>query len=71
MTAHPNQENNRVRAYAGIETEKDSSAVISECLEKGVLVLKAKDKVRLLPPLNISMEELEKAVAVLKEACAV
>ena len=55
----------------GIETEKDSSAVISECLEKGVLVLKAKDKVRLLPPLNISMEELEKAIAVLKEACAV
>lgn len=54
----------------GVETEKDASDVIAVCRENGVLVLKAKNKVRLLPPLNIPMELLEKAVDVLKRACA-
>ena len=53
----------------GIETAKDASAVVAECMANGVLVLKAKTKVRLLPPLNIPMEQLEKAIAVLKAAC--
>ena len=51
----------------GLETEKDAKEVVSLCRDKGVLVLTAKTKVRLLPPLNISMEELEKAVNVIKE----
>lgn len=50
----------------GIETEKDASEVVKKCMENGVLVLKAKNKVRLLPPLNISDKELEKAVEVIK-----
>lgn len=54
----------------GIETEKDASQVIQELREAGVLVLKAKNKVRLLPPLNISMENLKKAVNRIKEVCA-
>ena len=49
----------------GIETEKDASEVIAECREKGVLVIKAKNKVRLLPPLNIKKEELKKAIDVI------
>lgn len=53
----------------GIETEKNASAVISECIDNGVLVIKAKNKVRLLPPLNIPMEVLEKAVKVIAQAC--
>ncbi|MBQ3085631.1 MAG: aspartate aminotransferase family protein [Clostridia bacterium] len=53
----------------GIETERPAGEVIAACHAKGVLVIKAKDKVRLLPPLNITMEQLEKAVAVIKE-CA-
>ena len=53
----------------GIETEKDASKVISECIDNGVLVIKAKEKVRLLPALNIPMEQLEKAIEVLKNAC--
>ncbi len=53
----------------GIETEKDASQVISECMANGVLVLKAKTKVRLLPPLNIPMELLEKAIEIIKNAC--
>ena len=44
--------------------------VLAACREKGVLVIKAKDKLRLLPALNIPMEQLQKAVAVIKECCA-
>lgn len=54
----------------GIETEKDASAVISECRERGVLVIKAKNKVRLLPALNIPDELLNKAVETIKAVCA-
>lgn len=54
----------------GIKTEKDASEVINACMKKGVLVIKAKDKVRLLPALNIPMELLEQAVGVIKEVCA-
>ncbi len=50
----------------GIETEKDAGEVIAECREKGVLVIKAKNKVRLLPPLNIKKEELGRALDVIK-----
>ncbi len=54
----------------GIETEKDAGQVIQELREAGVLVLKAKNKVRLLPPLNISMQNLKKAVELIKKVCA-
>ena len=53
----------------GIETEKDAGEVIAECRENGVLVIKAKNKVRLLPALNIPFELLEKAVNVIIDAC--
>lgn len=51
----------------GIETEKDASAVIAACMQRGVLVIKAKNKIRLLPALNIPWAELKKAIAILKE----
>ena len=54
----------------GIETEQDASDVIAKCRENGVIAIKAKHKVRLLPALNIPMHELQKAVAVIKAACA-
>ena len=53
----------------GIETVKDASEVIAECRKNGVLVIKAKNKVRLLPALNIPDELLEKAVDVIINAC--
>lgn len=52
----------------GVKTEKTADEVVASCRENGVLVIKAKDKVRLLPPLNISEEDLEKAVLVIKAA---
>ena len=49
----------------GIDPERDCSTVISECLEEGVLVLSAHGKVRLLPALNIPLDQLDQALAVL------
>jgi acetylornithine/N-succinyldiaminopimelate aminotransferase len=54
----------------GIETEKDAKAVVSAAMEKGVLALTAKNKVRLLPALNITQEELAFAIDILKEVIA-
>jgi acetylornithine/N-succinyldiaminopimelate aminotransferase len=51
----------------GIETEKDAKEIINKCMEKGVLVISAKTKVRLLPPLSITDQQLEKAINILKE----
>lgn len=49
---------------------KPAAQVVKACMEKGILCLTAKDKVRLLPALNIPMEDLTKAVEVLKAVCA-
>lgn len=54
----------------GIKTKKTAEEVCAQCLKRGVLVLTAKDKVRLLPPLNIETELLIKAVKIIKEVCA-
>ena len=53
----------------GIKTKKPAKDVVNACMERGVLCLTAKDKVRLLPALNIPMEQLEQAVCVIKEVC--
>ncbi len=51
----------------GIETERDIGEVLSECMERGILPIKAKNKLRLLPALNIPMEDLKVAVEIIKE----
>ncbi len=53
----------------GVETVKPASEVIAKCQENGVLVIKAKNKVRLLPSLNIPLDLLQKALEVLLDAC--
>ncbi len=55
----------------GVETEKDVNEVLSYCQQNGVLPIKAKNKLRLLPPLNISFEDLQKAINIIKKACEV
>ena len=52
----------------GITTEKPVSEVIAKCIEEGVLCLSAKDKLRLLPPLNIAWDQLEKAIDIILTA---
>ncbi|MCR5150918.1 MAG: aminotransferase class III-fold pyridoxal phosphate-dependent enzyme, partial [Clostridiales bacterium] len=53
----------------GIKTKKNAGEVVAKCMENGVLCLTAKDKVRLLPALNIPMPLLKRAVDVIKDAC--
>ena len=52
----------------GVKTTAPAGEVVKACIEKGVLCLTAKDKVRLLPALNIPMEDLEYAIETLKAA---
>ena len=53
----------------GVKTVKPVGEVVNECIENGVLCLTAKDKLRLLPALNIPNELLYKAVDVITNAC--
>ena len=50
----------------GIELKsKKASDIVEKALEMGVLLLTAKDKIRLLPPLNISFDELSQGLDIL------
>ena len=53
----------------GIKTVKPAKEVLEICRNNGVLCLTAKDKIRLLPALNIPFETLKVAVEVIKNAC--
>jgi len=53
----------------GIKTVKPAGEVVSKCMEKGVLCLTAKDKVRLLPALNIPKDILKEAIDVIVAVC--
>jgi len=53
----------------GIEVEKPAGEIVKACIERGVLCLTAKEKVRLLPALNIPQEVLAEAIEVLKDVC--
>ena len=50
----------------GVELKtKSAKDILNKAMESGLLVLTAKEKVRLLPPLNISYKEIEKGLAIL------
>ncbi|MBE6778775.1 MAG: acetylornithine/succinylornithine family transaminase [Ruminococcaceae bacterium] len=53
----------------GIETVKPAGEVLRACLERGVLCLTAKHKLRLLPALNIPPSILEEAVEIILDVC--
>ena len=53
----------------GIKTKKPAIDIVKKCIEKGVLCLTAKDKVRLLPALNIPFDVLKKAIDIIKDVC--
>ena len=53
----------------GLTTEKPAGEVLAECMKRGVLCLTAKDKLRLLPAINIPMPVLKEAAEIIAEAC--
>ena len=54
----------------GLKTTKPAKEVVNACIAEGVLCLTAKDRVRLLPALNIPDDLLKKAAEVIKKCCA-
>jgi acetylornithine/N-succinyldiaminopimelate aminotransferase len=54
----------------GLKTAKPAPEVVQICMENGLLCLTAKDKVRLLPALNIPDSLLRKAADIIRGACA-
>ncbi len=53
----------------GITTVRPVDEIVKECMEEGLLVIKAKQKLRLLPALNIEWETLKQAVEIIKTVC--
>ncbi|WRS26535.1 aspartate aminotransferase family protein [Oscillospiraceae bacterium MB08-C2-2] len=52
----------------GVELDGPASVdVVKACGEKGLILLTAKHKLRLLPPLNISSDQLDKGLAILSQ----
>ena len=47
---------------------KKAADILLKCAENGLLVLTAKDKIRLLPPLNITKEDIDKGTEIFKGA---
>ncbi len=54
----------------GVELDTDVKPIVNALMDKGLLVLTAKEKMRLLPPLNISYEELKEGLTILENTLA-
>ena len=54
----------------GIKPVKPAREVVLKCIERGVLCLTAKNKIRLLPALNIPADTFREALEILRAACA-
>lgn len=54
----------------GVKPVAPAAEVVKKCMERGVLCLTAKNKVRLLPALNIPMEDLKFAVETIRVVAA-
>ncbi len=54
----------------GLKPSVVATEVAKKCITKGLIVLTAKDRVRLLPSLNISFEELKEGLNILKGVLA-
>ena len=54
----------------GVKTTAPAADIVKECINRGVLFLTAKDKVRMLPALNIPMDDLRYAVETLMTVAA-
>ena len=51
----------------GLEIGTDSKQAAAACLEKGLLVLTAHKRLRLVPPLTITKTEMDEGLSILKE----
>ncbi len=56
----------RMGLMVGIEIEGDAHDIAAKCVQNGLLIITAKDVLRMLPPLIITKEEIDEAVYILK-----
>lgn len=54
----------------GLKVEKPAKEIAKQCLDRGLLVLTAHEKVRLVPPLNITKTEMDEGLTILREVLA-
>ena len=54
----------------GLEVEKPAKEIAQQCLERGLLVLTAHERVRIVPPLNITKTEMDEGLTILREVLA-
>jgi acetylornithine/N-succinyldiaminopimelate aminotransferase len=57
----------RLGLMVGIEVDGDVHDIAVKCVENGLLIITAKDVLRMLPPLTITEEEIDEAVAILNK----
>ena len=53
-----------------VRSEKSVRALAEACMSKGLLILTAHDRLRLLPPLNITKTEMNEGLKILNEVLA-
>ena len=56
-----------IKTELGIEIEKDAHDIAAKCVANGLLIITAKDLLRMLPPLTITTAELDEAVSILEK----
>lgn len=57
----------RLGLMVGIETENDAHDIAAKCVANGLLIITAKDLLRMLPPLTITTTEIDEAVDILEK----
>ncbi len=57
----------RLGLMVGIEIDGDAHDTAVKCVENGLLIITAKDVLRMLPPLTITTDELDEAVCILEK----
>ena len=56
----------RMGLMVGIEIEQDAHDIAAKCVQNGLLIITAKDVLRMLPPLTITKENIDEAINILK-----
>ena len=53
----------------GVSVEgREAGEVVKKALEEGLMILTAKDRIRLLPPLTITYDEIDQGIEILRKA---
>lgn len=56
----------RMGLMIGIEVDGDVHDIAAKCVANGLLIITAKDVLRMLPPLTITTDEIDEAICILK-----